>query len=312
MSLNIKYEHRQNDIYTWSDETKGALEYRTPHLHRELELVFYLGGRTAVQVGSVHYELEAGDIFLTFPNQIHSYETLEKERFRLFLVKPELMPELMQVFHMAVPTSAVVKGRAEEPELRMLWQSLARVCVSPPDAPYRKQKLHGYLLALFSEVLCSMSLTGLPTEDSDALRAIVSFCSRNYDKDLSLTVLEENLHLNKYYISHLLSGKLGLRFNDYINSLRISEACRCLLNTDESITDISNHVGFNTLRTFNRAFVKQLGMSPSQYRKSSEGKSLPAPMPAPAAEPAPCQESSGEAWEDCGAFSCGEFGCGCE
>lgn len=308
MSLHIKYEHRQNDIYTWSSESNGnrRLEFRTPHLHRELELVFYLGGRTVVQVGTVRYELEAGDILLTFPNQIHNYETLEEERFRLFLVKPELMPELTQVFNLAVPLSAVVKGRAEEPALRTLWQSLAEVCALPDNAPYRKPKLHGYLLALFSEILCSMTLTGLPAEDSDALRAIVGFCSRHYNKDLSLTMLEENLHLNKYYISHLLSGKLGLRFNDYINSLRISEACRCLLNTDESITDISSHVGFNTLRTFNRAFIKQLGISPSRYRKDSAERRLPTPMPAPVADSAEDFVPTG-AWE-----SCDECDCSCE
>ena len=81
--------------------------------------------------------------------------------------------------------------------------------------------------------------------------------------------LEEALHLNKYYVSHLFSQKLGISFHDYINSLRVSEACRLLLNTEKSITQISEGVGFNTLRTFNRAFTKQLGISPSQYRKAS-------------------------------------------
>ena len=304
MSLSIKYEHRRNEIDTWSDENNHrVLDYPTPHLHRELELVFYFSGKTTAQVGSVRYALEAGDIFLTFPNQIHSYETSEREHFRLFLVKPELMPELMQVFNMAVPMCAVSKGRAGEPALRMLCEALAQVCSSPENTPYRKQKLHGYLLALFSELLGDMTLTGLPAEDSDALHAIVSFCSRNYNKDLSLTMLEENLHLNKYYISHLLSGKLGLRFNDYINSLRVSEACRCLLNTDASITDISSHVGFNTLRTFNRAFVKQLGVSPSQYRRSGEGRAVPVPMPAPAADPDEGTEPDHVQWR-CGCDTC--------
>ena len=111
--------------------------------------------------------------------------------------------------------------------------------------------------------------------DSDALRAIVSYCTQNFSENLSLSMLEEKLHLNKYYISHLFSGKLGLRFNDYINSLRISEACKLLANSDLSITDISERVGFNTLRTFNRAFIKQMHCSPSAYRKSkTEGANI--------------------------------------
>lgn len=281
MSLNVRYEHRQKDIYSWNEVNHRRLEFRTPHLHRELELVLYMGGKTVAYSDSVRYDLQPGDVFLTFPNQIHSFETLEPEEFHLFLVKPDLMPELSDVFHMAIPSSAVIHGAANDPKIKMLWQSLAQTCELPEGAPYRKTLLHGYLLALFSEILNRMEIIGIPREESDALRSIVSYCTKNYDKDLSLTSLEENLHLNKYYISHLFSGKLGLRFNDYINSLRVSEACRCLLNSDESITAISDRVGFNTLRTFNRAFIKQMGVSPSEYRKNGNSRELPASVPEP-------------------------------
>ena len=114
-----------------------------------------------------------------------------------------------------------------------------------------------------------MELEQVSISDSGALRAIVSFCTANFAENLSLALLEEKLHLNKYYISHLFSKKLGLRFNDYINSLRISEACRYLLNSDTSITEISELVGFNTQRTFNRAFIKAMGQTPGEYRKSN-------------------------------------------
>ncbi len=113
-----------------------------------------------------------------------------------------------------------------------------------------------------------MKLTGLPEGDSSALRSVIVYCTRHYGEDISLTILEDKLGLNRYYISHLFSGKLGMKFNDYINSLRVSEACKMLLNSDDSVTDICFHVGFETLRTFNRAFVKNTGKTPSEYRKN--------------------------------------------
>ena len=122
-------------------------------------------------------------------------------------------------------------------------------------------------MALCAELIPMMKISKLPVGDSESLRTIVSFCTQNYAENLSLSLLEEKLHLNKFYISHLFSGRLGLRFNDYINSLRVSEACRYLLNSSLSITEIGSLVGFNTPRTFNRAFIKQLGLSPSEYRK---------------------------------------------
>lgn len=103
---------------------------------------------------------------------------------------------------------------------------------------------------------------------SHTLQSVVSYCARNFNRELSLDVLEEELHISKYYISHLFSDRLGIRFNDYVNSLRVSDACRLLRQTDASITEISELVGFGTLRTFNRAFIKHTGVSPSAYRRS--------------------------------------------
>jgi YesN/AraC family two-component response regulator len=99
----------------------------------------------------------------------------------------------------------------------------------------------------------------------------MNYCNSHSDEDLSLRVLERELHLNKYYISHVMNSKLHIGLNDYVNSLRVSNACKWLVKSNRTITEISDEVGFNTLRTFNRAFVKQTGMTPSEYRRSKKG-----------------------------------------
>ena len=269
MSYNVKYEHRQNDIYTWDHVYKSRLHFPSPHLHKEMEIVLYRGGKTRALVDSVAYDLQPGDVFITFPNQIHSYKTLEPESYRLFLIKPEAAPELTHLLEFTTPASAVIPNAANDPMLHQLSERLAEVCSMSDDIPHKKNLLQGYTLTLLSELISRMTLSEIPKTDSDALRSIIFYCTKNYNQDLSLAALEEQLHLNKYYISHLFSGKLGLRFNDYINSLRITEACRRLLNSDESITSISDRVGFNTMRTFNRAFMKQMKLSPSEYRKKN-------------------------------------------
>ena len=48
-----------------------------------------------------------------------------------------------------------------------------------------------------------------------------------------------------------------------------------------SITEISDTSGFGTLRTFNRSFIKQMGISPSDYRKSNRGEALDISSPMP-------------------------------
>lgn len=266
---SFRYELRKQEA-----EFRNALSGRShlrcmPHLHREMELVCMYEGDTVAYADSARYEVHAGDIFLTFPNQIHFYESNTTEKFYLMIIKPDMMPELLDTLTMGVPESAVIRNALNVPEIAYLMDSLANAYQrKESETAYIKPLRRGYLLALFSELLPRMTINKLEVGDSDALRTVVSFCAQNFSENLSLSLLEEKLHLNKYYISHLFSEKLGIRFNDYVNSLRIAEAGRYLLNTDLSITEISEIVGFNTLRTFNRAFMKQIGIAPSEYRKA--------------------------------------------
>ncbi len=262
MSLHIVYEHKHSDITFIGGNQIQCM----PHLHRELELIYMVEGEVVAYADSIRYTIGPGDVFLTFPNQIHSYEKLTPETHIGFIFKPDLLPELMETFTMGIPHSSVISRAGDDPGIRTLLEMLYATR-ERESFSHLSELRRGYLLSLCAELIPRMRISKLSVGDSETLRTIVSFCTRNYAENLSLSLLEEKLHLNKFYISHLFSGRLGLRFNDYINSLRTSEACRYLLNSDYSITEIGSMVGFNTPRTFNRAFIRQMGISPTEYRK---------------------------------------------
>ena len=121
-------------------------------------------------------------------------------------------------------------------------------------------------MLFFGNLLKRITLKDIRSQDMTVLGMILNYCTNNSEKNLSLSLLEKELHVSKYYISHLLRNKLKIGFNDYINSIRVSKACELLLQSDKPVTEISDTVGFNTLRTFNRAFLKQVGITPSAYR----------------------------------------------
>ncbi len=275
----VFYERKSKDIEFHDRRQAPSKLQCMPHLHHELELVLMLSGTATAYADSVRATLGPGDVFLSFPNQIHHFESTGPENFMLFIIKPEQMPDLSDLFHTGTPHSPVITGAGRDEPVRKLFDALGDACRQPGTAgkEYLLTLRRGYLLALFSELLSRMTVTRLSMGDSGALRSIVSFCTQNFSEDLSLSMLEEKLHLNKFYISHLFGEKLDMRFNDYINSLRIAEACRLLLGSKLSITEISEQVGFNTLRTFNRAFMKQMGCSPSAYRKSDYEMRTPSP-----------------------------------
>ena len=98
------------------------------------------------------------------------------------------------------------------------------------------------------------------------------------ENDLKLVDLAENIGTSPQLLSQYLNEELKSNFFQYINLLRVKEARRLLLSADtinESIIDIALRAGFNSKSTFNAAFKKYTGVSPSVWRKEQGSRSEP-------------------------------------
>ncbi|GAB5454788.1 MAG: AraC family transcriptional regulator [Henriciella sp.] len=88
------------------------------------------------------------------------------------------------------------------------------------------------------------------------------------DPDLTLAELSDQVAMIPREVSELLNQSLGLHFFDFINGHRIDYAKELLLTEpSQSILDILLASGFNSKSSFNTAFKKQVGMTPSAFRK---------------------------------------------
>jgi len=85
--------------------------------------------------------------------------------------------------------------------------------------------------------------------------------------NLSLNKLSESISETENHISETLSQFLQTKFFQFVNGFRIEEAKKALHDSDKLITSIAFDVGFNSKSTFNTAFKKIVGHSPSAYRK---------------------------------------------
>ncbi len=287
-STRSLYEKRKSD-YTYRTDGGGRVVLQcSPHMHYHLELVYMTKGSVKAFVDYEEYEINEGDIFLVFPNKVHRFISRNRkkgpdgivegcEQYMLFIVNPDLMPELTKQIQGMTPENPLLHPNTDE--LYGTLSLLARFSdPSRDDEPGVDLVRRGYLLAFFSNLLSQMNTYRPKTAESPAMQLIVDYCAANYQRELSLDVLEKELHISKYYISHLFGNRMNMHFNEYINSLRISEACRYLRGSDKSIGEIGELVGFGTQRTFNRAFSKQMGVTPGEYRKN-KSRSFSASMP---------------------------------
>ena len=89
------------------------------------------------------------------------------------------------------------------------------------------------------------------------------------DPLISLDRISKLLKIPSKHLSQIINEKYKSNFNDYINSLRVEKASELLINeSDKNILEIAYEVGFNSKTTFNTAFKKITGKTPSDFRKN--------------------------------------------
>lgn len=90
---------------------------------------------------------------------------------------------------------------------------------------------------------------------------------------LSLKVISENLNVHPSYLSREFSKYFDdLSFGDYIRKLRIEKATTLLTGSQYSLAEIAYITGFSDQSHFNRIFKKNIGITPSQYRRKNQSK----------------------------------------
>lgn len=95
------------------------------------------------------------------------------------------------------------------------------------------------------------------------------------DPELSLTDLAAAVGVRNNHLSETFSRQLDCNFFDFVNGYRVEKARDLLVESNDTILMIAFDAGFNSRSTFNAAFKKLTGMTPSAYRGSQLGAGLP-------------------------------------
>lgn len=106
------------------------------------------------------------------------------------------------------------------------------------------------------------------TDENERLAAFMEEQLPYLDPDLSLSRLARRSGIASKELSALINQRHGLHFFDFVNSYRIKHAKMLLVETEQSVTEILYTSGFNAKSSFNTAFRKHTGTTPSAYRRN--------------------------------------------
>ena len=256
---NIKFERRSTPVDIVAASELSPL----PHFHRELELIYVMDGGCSAHIDGGRYTLEKGDVFISFPGQIHYYMSSLRGKYYILLLNPDILYALSDIFDSSVLLSNVIKAD-EAYDITKLFEKTLEC-----RGEYKKTLIAGILNQAVAEALSKLELTKKNKNDNSAFYGIIKYCAHNFTQDITLDVISKNLHVSKFHISHLINEKLGMSLNLYINMLRVDKARTLLIDTNKKIADISEEVGFGSIRSFNRAFVNITGITPKEYREKN-------------------------------------------
>ncbi len=102
---------------------------------------------------------------------------------------------------------------------------------------------------------------------SQDISNICDYVSQHYNEHISLTAICQENFFSLPYISKKFKASCGLTFEQYLQRVRINKACKLLVDTTLSITEVANAVGYDDVKSFRHTFGKLIRRSPMEYRQ---------------------------------------------
>lgn len=122
-------------------------------------------------------------------------------------------------------------------------------------------------------LLSSVQMKGAEgNAEVDQINLIVNRITDNVAEPIAMADVAAELGMSESRFSRFFRRSTGNSFTDFVNRVRINNACHLLMQTDHYVTDICYQVGFNNVANFNRRFLEIKGMTPSEFRRQSDSR----------------------------------------
>ncbi|MDO4293409.1 MAG: helix-turn-helix domain-containing protein [Eubacteriales bacterium] len=131
----------------------------------------------------------------------------------------------------------------------------------------------GLLLAFYVEIFRIQNRQAVTMQKESApdnllvIGPALDYVNDNYMQSFSVDDLADLCHLSSTHFRRLFHEIMGAGPLDFVTNTRISKACNLLRSTEHSILDISEMVGFRSITSFNRSFIKLMQTTPRDYRR---------------------------------------------
>lgn len=231
-------------------------------------LHFVLHGQGHFYNDKTHYVINQNQYFLITPGTLVFYraETKNPWTYTWICFNGTAVPDMLRRCH--ISQDSPVQPYSNPDDIRRLITEMMKY---PEKTPANECYIQSGLYAIFAK-LCEASkatYNALEFNDNFYVSQATNYILSNSDRDISVAYIADYLHISRSYLFTLFKKHLNTSPQRFLAMARIRNACELLSNTDLPIARIAGSCGYQNPFAFSRAFKKEIGTTPSEYRKNN-------------------------------------------
>ncbi len=262
-----------NDSFLVYSFTVPFFEFKW-HYHPEYELTLITKGIGKRLVGDSYENFETGDLVLLGPDLPHTWSSGEIKNKKVSAVVIQFSEDFIQRFLTLYEFDKVSsllasadrglffpKAGKLQPELEMLTKLSGVEKITALLQIFQKLTAQKY------STLSSEYFNAIKGEETESrINKVCQYIQQHAAKDVTLEQVASLIHLSRSAFSKFFKRATGKTFSEYVNDIRIGNACYLLTESDKAINEIAYETGFDSLTYFNRVFLKKKRVTPRQFR----------------------------------------------
>jgi AraC family transcriptional regulator, L-rhamnose operon transcriptional activator RhaR len=275
--------------YIDKNENIALQAYRTQraeseHTHEFIEIVYILSGSGRHTVNGLQFPVQRGDLLFINIGQTHAFASQGDMEIVNCLINPEFIDQelihaenALEILALSsfddfdIPTEKLIPlVRFEGRDLLDVEQLINSMIREFRQKPLNyTTALKGYLLVLLTKIFRVIQQTDSETVLNHVGRItpdILQYIEHNFNRKISLEELAKRCFYNPSYFSRIFHESCGKSLTDYIAEKRIQEADRLLCETNLSIEEISQKVGYRDRKQFYAVYKRFMGTVPGARR----------------------------------------------
>ena len=281
--------HPQFEVVDRSNRSIRYLEHGWPtdlcrwHAHEEYELHLIVETRGKAFVGNFIGNFEPGSLFLTGPNLPHNWVTdsVSSEKIEIRDMLVQFSQKSFEKLAEGFPEFSGIRKMLDLAASGILFKGFNATfarghmeAIRDNIGPERILAFIRFLVRLNEHAeKVTLSETKLVNADGNSKYArignIIDHILENFNDDLNAVDTAEMAGMSLTTFGRNFSSVTGHSFVEFVNRVRIGQACGMLYASDDQVTSICFDVGFKNVANFNRHFLKIKGMTPSVYLETA-------------------------------------------